>query len=776
MHEIAKAAAVRPGEMTELKRVLRELVRAGSVEREGRRYRVLPNGEAAPSREGGRERGAAFVTEEPRRRGRGARRGAPEEVVGVVTVRPEGYGFLHRTEGPAGEDVFLPPSALEKVMDGDSIRARIVPGRYGRDVGELVEVLSHRRRHLLGIYRLRGRGAFVEPLDPRLPLRVRVKPHPEALEYQVVKVEITRYAETGSLQGEVERILSPGEDPLADALEVAYRNGFSDTFPPEVRKETESIPEVVLEEETVGRKDLRNLPLVTIDGPNAQDFDDAVFAERLPNGGYRLLVAIADVAHYVPEGSALDEEALWRGSSVYFPGMVLPMLPEALSNGICSLNPGVDRLCMVCEILFDSDGRPVESEVYEGVMRSHARCTYDQVAALLGGEEVPALAGIAEHLRTASELAEKLHARRVERGALDFDLPEAEIVLGEDLRPVSVLRRERNWAHRLIEEMMLAANEAVARGFAHRGLPVIYRVHDEPDPEKLAIFARLAEAVGFPFDTEEPVPPGRLAALLRAIEGSPQQKVLSTLLLRSLMQAIYSARNIGHYGLASEHYLHFTAPIRRYPDLVVHRLLKDQWRRAGRMPSRRTLEKRKEELEAIAAQASERERAATSAEREVDQLYKCLIVQHRVGERMDATITGVTDFGFFAELDGYLVEGLVRAEELGVAYRFDEERHRLVFGSGRAFSVGERVRVEIASVDLPKRQVNLVLVADEDGRVLPARPRRAAGSKAALMMATAWPDAQPKKRGAGAKGGGRTGAKKKSAPRTRRKGAKARSR
>jgi ribonuclease R len=451
------------------------------------------------------------------------------------------------------------------------------------------------------------------------------------------------------------------------------------------------------------------------------------------------VVAIADVSHYVREGTGLDEEALRRATSVYFPNHVLPMLPERLSNGICSLNPGVDRLCMVCDLELDGAGLPVRAELYEAAMRSHARCTYTQVAKVLAGERVPALDAVAPHLRVAGGLAKKLQARRAERGSLDFDLPEAKVVLDENMLPVAVVKRERNDAHRLVEEFMLAANEAVARYFALRKLPTVYRVHGTPNPEKLEVFATLARAQGFPLDVSEGISPKELNSFLRRLEGSRHQRALNSLLLRAMMQAVYSPENIGHFGLAATHYLHFTSPIRRYPDLMVHRLLKEEWAR-----ERSLAEAEREELEQrlgeVASISSERERASMQAERDIDAYFKCLFVQDRVGERFGATVVAVTDFGFFAELDDTAVEGLVRAEGLGTSWDLDPESYRLGFGSGQSFGIGDRVVVELASVNTVARRIDLTLV-ERVGQAVPPPRKKARGRReveAALLAEPAF--------------------------------------
>lgn len=691
-------------------------------EREERRAeRMRKQAETRAERKRAREEAAP--AEAPR-----GERGA--EVVGTITVRPEGYGFLKRLEGPPGDDIFLPPDELRGVMDGDRLRVRIVRGRFGRDAGQLLEVLERRRRHLVGTFYRRDRTTYVIPVDPTLPRFVPVRARGDIRDGQVVKVAITQYPEEGlSLLGDVEKVIGNPGDPIVEVLEVAYSHGFAEDFPVDVRDESEGIPDHVRAEDKFGRRDLTKMRLVTIDGADARDFDDAVYVERRGHG-YRLVVAIADVAHYVRPGARLDEEALHRATSVYFPNHVLPMLPERLSNGICSLNPKVERLCMVADVLFDSSGRPESAEIYEGVMWSHARCTYEQVAQLLKGEDVPELAHVKDDLVLAGELALKLRHQRSERGSLDFDLPEAKPILDENMQVVEIARRDRNDAHRLIEEFMLAANEAVARYFGHLELPTVYRVHGQPNVEKLQNFVNLASTLGFFFDLESGVTPVKLGQWLREIEGSAQQKALNTLLLRSMMQAVYTPENIGHFGLGAEHYLHFTSPIRRYPDLVVHRLLKQHWARGERVPTGAALEEMEEKLADLAAQSSQRERAAMEAEREIDAYFKCLFVQDKVGEVFGATITSITDFGFFAELEPYPVEGLVRAEELGTAWELDEGRHRLVFGSGRSFGIGERVEVEIAGVDLVKRQIAFVLVADQEGeQVVPIRPRAIGGPR-----------------------------------------------
>jgi ribonuclease R len=500
-----------------------------------------------------------------------------------------------------------------------------------------------------------------------------------------------------------------------EVLRVGYAHGFADVFPADVVEEAEAIPDRVGSQDWEGRRDLTRLPLVTIDGEDARDFDDAVFAERLPGraGGFRLVVAIADVSHYVEPGHPLDAEALRRGTSAYFPGTVLPMLPERLSNGVCSLNPEVERLCVVADMRFDPEGQPGPTEVYPGVMRSAARCTYTEVARMLDGERVPHREFLRAGLERMAELQEKLGAVRRRRGSIDFDLPESRIVLGDDGAVLAIERRPRNRAHRIVEEFMLAANEAVARWFGERDLPTIYRVHGVPDEDKLRTFLDLARSQGLDVP-EADAGPLALADLLDRLAGHPQQRALNQLLLRAMMQAVYSPQNIGHYGLAAEQYLHFTSPIRRYPDLVVHRLLREA---AGWRGEREVRAPRPGELERMALVASERERAAMKAERDVNAYFTTLFLQDKVGERSRGTVAAVLEFGLFVEMQRWFAEGLVKTEDLGEDFLLDEKGHALVERrSGRAYRVGDEIEVEIAAVDPVRRRVDLLVVEGGETR------------------------------------------------------------
>jgi ribonuclease R len=705
LRELMQRARLHPGERTEAKRTLRELAREGVLLRDGKRFAVPAPKQA---REGAPARGLPPAGRPGRGRG---------GILGTLKKHRDGFGFVARLDRK-GDDVFVPPGEADKALDGDLVRLEIVPARGGRTAGRILEVVERRRRLLVGTYHARGRQSFVVPSDPELDAYVPVPETAVADDADVVKVALD--PGTGRMTGSVvEKIGKPGE-PRVEVLKVAYARGFADVFPEPVAAEAREVPDRVRPEDREGRRDLTALPLVTIDGEDARDFDDAVYVERLEGRGgkgknqglYRLVVAIADVAHYVRPGTALDDEASRRATSVYFPMQVLPMLPERLSNGICSLNPQVERLCMVADLVVDGRGETRSAEVYEAVMKSAARCTYTEVARVIDGERLPDRERFRPGFELMAELQEKLTGMRRRRGAIDFDLPEAKIVLGPEGEVQAIEKRPRNRAHRIVEEFMLAANEAVARWFGARELPTVYRVHGVPDEEKLDAFLELARTHGFEVP-EPPVDPRALNELLERFQGHAQQRALNQLLLRAMMQAVYQTDNIGHYGLAAEHYLHFTSPIRRYPDLLVHRLLKEEWAKRRGDDVRHTSGPRLAEL---AARSSERERAAMEAEREIASFYAALFMKDKVGERYDGVVAAVVEFGLFVELERWFVEGLVRVEDLGGVMELDPVLHALVDRTtGRAFRVGDRLRVELLSASPQRRRIELGLV--EAGKV-----------------------------------------------------------
>src|SRR5438270_4385360 len=726
-----------------LRRALQQLLGEGQATFDGHRYRFRPTaarkdgngrGQQHPrdDRGNGRDAGKAAgrKSQSPTRTAGRQPTTAGRSLTGILHLKPEGYGFVSPLQGGSGrqDDVFVPPRRNRGALDGDVVRVQVERGRDGRFVGEVVEVVERRRQFVIGLYRAEAKATWVEPHDRAFTDPIPVARDPRAKDGELVKVRLRR-EEGGPLRGDIVGVLGKPGDPRVEILATAYAEGFSDEFDPATILAAQGIPDHVRPEDIAGRRDLRELPLVTIDGEDARDFDDAVHVSRVGDGGYRLVVAIADVAHYVKPGGALDREALRRGTSVYFPSMVLPMLPERISNGICSLNPDVDRLCMVCDLALDSAGRPLHAEIYEGVMRSHARLTYTKVAAALAGEPEADLRPLLGDLRVGHELSKKLTAQRRERGSIDFDLPEAKIVLADDGTVREIVRRPRNDAHRLVEEFMLAANEAVARFFDARGLPTVYRIHDQPDEEKLEAFAQLARLHGFEVPAQPT--PAALNELLEKLQGKPQQKALNSLLLRAMMQAQYSPDNIGHFGLAAPTYLHFTSPIRRYPDLMVHRLLKEHWARGGEPTREQERDEQEAFLAGVAAQCSDRERAAMKVERDIDSYYAAMFMQDKVGEEYDAVVSGVTERGLFCELAEVFVEGMVPAEDVGESVEVDVELHGLRVGrSGVSYGVGDTLRVRVGAADPVRRRITLAPAsaprrasADEEVRARPPAPK-----------------------------------------------------
>ncbi len=637
-------------------------------------------------------------------------------VSGVVRRHRSGFGFLVRDTAPeekkGGErdrssDLFLPVREMRDLFDADRVLAVPVPGRYGRLAGRLVRVVERGRTSVTGFYERIGVREHVVP-DPAQygePIELvpgAVTPRPG----EIVEVEIVRYPKgrTTGVGRIVEILGAPGE--LGTILEtVIRRHRLRRRFPDEALEEAAHLPERVGEAERADRVDLRETETFTSDGEDARDFDDAVAVRRLPNGAIRLQVSVADVAHYVERGSPLDVEAFERGTSAYFPDRVIPMLPERLSNGIASLVPGEERLTLTAEMDFDAEGRRGRTKIFQSVIRSWGRWTYTNVARVLGGEPVDGIVEHREIVRLMHELMERLRAARERRGSLDFDLPEPDVVLDATGRPEQIVRRERNDAHRIIEEFMLAANEAVADWFAEHKRPAIHRVHSPPDVVKLRAFVEFAKAYGHFPDFGALASSRAIAAFLRSVRGVPAERALNHILLRTMMRAQYAMENAGHYGLASERYLHFTSPIRRYPDLIVHRLAKALMSGAPPPEDRAGLRR-------IAAQSTEREAAASACELEVMDVIRADFMKDRLGEEFEGVVGGVIEEGFFVELLDTYVEGFVRVEDLGDDwYRFDPES-RVLTGkrTKRRFAIGDPVRVSVQAVHVAMGRIELALV------------------------------------------------------------------
>lgn len=639
-------------------------------------------------------------------------------VVGVLTCHPDGFGFVCPTEG---DDVFIAPRRFDGAMHGDSVVARVESVRRGKKEGAIIRILKRAHKNIVGRFALaKGFGAVI-PAHERILDRIMI-PIEDSLgagDGQVVFAEIVKWPEKNAAGiGRIIEVLGSPESPDVEAEVILRKYGLPSRFPGSVLDETASIAMTVSEADIAGRVDLRNNKTVTIDGETARDFDDAVSIDRLPDG-YRLRVSIADVSHYVKEGTRLDAEAYARGTSVYFPDRCVPMLPEALSNGLCSLNPDVDRLTLTAEMTFDGRGNVIGKKLYESVIKSCERLTYTKVKNLLAGDDLVLAgryAGVLSDVKLMGELAALLSERRTEAGSIDFDLPEPQIIIDIEGRVEDIVRSERNAAHRLVEEFMLAANKAVAQEFVKRQLPFLYRIHAEPKAESIEEFAEFA--AGFGIEFKPGGGPKAFQKVLAQAAGTTEERLINHVLLRSMKQAVYSAENIGHFGLAFDDYTHFTSPIRRYPDLVVHRLLRllftDRY-------TKREQERMAALLPAIAVHTSARERKAMEAEREVVDLKKAQFMLDKVGMVFEGFISGVTSFGLFVEMKEYFVEGLVHISALlDDYYIFDEKRHCLMGEhTKRKFSLGDEVTVRITRVDIERRKIDLELEG-ETGK----RPRR----------------------------------------------------
>lgn len=668
-------------------------------------------------------------------------------VAGRLTVRPEGFGFVLADEG---EDLFVPRSGMHGAMDGDTVlareeRARASTGRRGKDAGRrsgtVVKVLVRSRDRVVGRFETHEERHIVLPYDPKIDATVRIadgKTH-GAREGEIVEARLTAFPDTRRVaHGEVEERLGFLGDPGVDIEIVLRSHRLPPRFPDLVVVEAERYPAEIRPEDLPGRRDFRDHRIVTIDGETAKDFDDAIEVEKTA-GGYRIGVHIADVSHYVNEGTLLDEEALSRGTSVYFPGRVLPMLPERLSNGLCSLNPGVDRLVLSAILELDPKGRVLGAEFGKGVIRSAHRMTYTDVARLLESPPTPEderhYGPFLEDFRRMGEVALLLRERREARGSIDFDLPDADIVLDDAGLVVGIVPEARNVAHRLIEEFMLAANEAVANKLLFARQPAIYRVHDRPDPDKLSDLRDILQSFGYDLkgDLEE-VPPSAFQKLLKEIEGKPEERLLHDLLLRAQRKALYSEECRGHYALAAPYYCHFTSPIRRYPDLIVHRQLTrllDQ----GRPVPAKDFDAVNGRLREIATHCSERERRAEQAERESLLWKKIVFMKDKIGREFDAWVTGVTSFGCFVVLKEFFVEGLVPMSALGNDFFVYEEKKHQLRGrsSGKTYQLGDALRVKLVAIDEVRRRIDFRLAGEPER---PHAPRTPAPEKAKAAAAT----------------------------------------
>nr|HAT8714286.1 ribonuclease R [Legionella jordanis] len=626
---------------------------------------------------------------------------------GTVQGHPDGFGFFIPEAG--GEDMVLSAKEMQTVMHGDLVMAyQTGLDRRGRPEGKIHEVLEHANQTVVGRFFTEQGVGFVIPDNKRLTqdISVPLEFANNAKNGQMVLTEIVAFpSKRNQAIGKIIHILG---DHMAPGMEIEvaiFAHGIPAQWPEEVLSEVAKIPQHVSEEELKNRTDLRHLPFVTIDGEDAKDFDDAVYCYAKPKGGYQLYVAIADVSHYVEMDSALDKEAAKRGNSVYFPGQVVPMLPEALSNGICSLNPKVDRLCMVAEMAISEEGKITRSRFYRAVFHSHARLTYNQVGKWLAEEQIDKeYEALSPAMQSLFALFKVLLKARKERGAIDFETTETYIEFDENRKIKQVLPVVRNDAHRLIEECMLAANVATARFLERSKIPILYRVHSLPDEDKINALRLFLGELGLRLGGGKKPHPKDFQKTMAEIGDRPERHLIETVMLRSLKQAQYIEKNDGHFGLAYPAYTHFTSPIRRYPDLLIHRAI-------GHLVDNQDISDfpyNHEEMNRLGKHCSVTERRADEATREVVAWLKCEYMQDKIGQVFEGTISAVTGFGIFVELNDIYVEGLVHITSLrNDYYAFDAVKHRLVGErTGQVYRLGDKVSVLVARVDLDERKID----------------------------------------------------------------------
>ncbi|KQU66217.1 MULTISPECIES: ribonuclease R [unclassified Rhizobacter] len=670
------------------------------------------------------------------------------EVEGTVQGHRDGHGFLVRDDRQP--DLYLSPQEMRAVLHRDRVKARVIRyDRKGRPEGRVLEIIERKKAPIIGRLLHESGIWLVAPEDKRYGQDIMVPKNAiaNASAGQVVAIELTEPPSLYSQpMGRVTEVLGEIDDPGME-IEIAVRKyEVPHRFSPETLAQAAGLPDKIRAVDRKDRIDLTDVALVTIDGEDARDFDDAVYCEPVKLGrgktafdGWRLVVAIADVSHYVKPNEPIDEDAYERATSVYFPRRVIPMLPEKLSNGLCSLNPNEDRLAMVCDMLITAGGEIHAYQFFPAVICSHARFTYNEVAAILGNTRGPEAARRSElvpHLLHLHEVYRALLKERAKRGAVDFETTETQIICDDNGRIEKIVPRTRTEAHKLIEEAMLAANVCSADFIAQHKHPSLYRVHEGPTPEKKTLLQNYLKALGLGLSVSDDPKPGEFQAIAAATKDRPDAMQIHTMLLRSMQQAIYTPINSGHFGLAYEAYTHFTSPIRRYPDLLVHRVIKAllHGKRYNIVTgaiepaskARRSAHTEDETWEVVGAHCSANERRADEASRDVEAWLKCRFMREHLGEEYGGTVTAVTSFGLFVTLDGLYVEGLIHITELGGEYfKFDEARQELRGErSGVRYTVGARVRVQVSRVDLDGRKIDFRMVHEGADDGIPARPRK----------------------------------------------------
>lgn len=638
--------------------------------------------------------------------------GLPEKmglVVGKLQGHQRGYGFvIPENDEP---DVFIPIANMFGAMHGDKVIAKVLREENGgkRREGEIERILQRVNKNIIGTYEDSKNFGFVVADDKRIHQDIFIPKNYRsgAKTGQVVMVEIIAWPDgRRNPEGKVRQILGNKGDKGIDILTIIKKYGLPEEFPPKVEAFAENIPDAIPKEEYSRREDLRQLKLVTIDGEDAKDLDDAVSIEKLENGNYRLGVHIADVSHYVREKNPLDREALKRATSVYLIDRVIPMLPKKLSNGICSLNPKVDRLALSCFMEIDRNGKVLDHRIVESIIKTKERMTYTDVTKILKDKDevlIKRYDYLYEDFKLMEVLCSILYKKRIARGAIDFDFDESKIILNDKGKPIDISPYEREIANRIIEEFMLVCNETIAEHIFWANIPFVYRVHEDPDEEKLTNFHEFVHNLGYTVRWSKEVHPKSLQEIIEKVKGKKEETVVSTLLLRSLKQARYSPECSGHFGLAARFYCHFTSPIRRYPDLIIHRIIKEYIN--GKIDEKR-IERLNKEVEYASKQSSEMERVAQDAEREVDDLKKAEYMAERIDEEYEGIISSVTGFGFFVELPN-TIEGLIHMSSLNDDYYIYDEKHLSLIGerTKKIYRLGDEITVKVSKVDIEFREI-----------------------------------------------------------------------
>ncbi|MGD6878178.1 ribonuclease R [Bacillus infantis] len=652
-------------------------------------------------------------------RTRSNRYGLPDRmnlIKGKLSGHAKGFAFVIPEE-PGLDDIFIPPNETNNAMHGDIVLARVSSESSGqRREGTVVRILERGVQQIVGTYVESKNFGFVLPDDKKFASDIFIPKSASkgAIEGHKVVVKLTTYPEgRKSAEGEVLEILGHKNDPGVDILSVIHKHGLPMEFPKEVLEQANDTPDSIDESEIKNRRDLRDQTIVTIDGADAKDLDDAVTVTKLENGNYKLGVHIADVTYYVRENTPIDQEAEERATSVYLVDRVIPMIPHRLSNGICSLNPQVDRLTLSCEMEMDSSGEVVNHEIFQSVIKTTERMTYHDVNKILTDKDEELMKRyepLVPMFQLMEELAGVLRKKRMGRGAIDFDFKESKVLVDEEGKPSDVVLRERSVAERLIEEFMLAANETVAEHFHWMDVPFIYRIHEDPKEDKLRRFFEFITNFGYIVKgTANSVHPRALQEIIEEVQGTPEEMVISTVMLRSMQQAKYNPESLGHFGLSTEFYTHFTSPIRRYPDLVVHRLIRT-YLIEGDL-SQATRERMNSRLPDIADHSSNMERRAVEAERETDELKKAEYMADKIGEEYDGIISSVTNFGMFVELPN-TIEGLIHVSYMTDDYYRYDERHFAMIGekTGNVFRIGDEITVRVINVNKDERSIDFEIV------------------------------------------------------------------